>query len=91
MNIIAVLIISTINFLEPASGHGQLEIVFKDCRTGQLFYNEKICLKDEEGKEIDFLVNHKKNKLKRLKPGTYKIEFESIFGRREVEEHFEHC
>lgn len=64
---------------------GQIKIHFKDCRDNYPVYHNIIQLKSENGKSIERIITRKDNKIKKLEPGNYEIEFESIFGRKEVE------
>lgn len=64
---------------------GQIEVFIKDCRNNKLVYNQKIKLKSESGKSYSLITTRKKNKLRKLEPGYYSIEFKSLLGRLEVE------
>ena len=83
MKIIISLVIISLG-LSPNTG--QIEIVVNDCReNGRPNFWCDIKLKSDDGKLIERTISQDDNTIKKLDPGNYELEFQSILGRTEVE------
>jgi len=81
------LLVFTLPFsiLSPITRTGQVKIHFIDCRENDEPVAKLVSIKSETGETIDTVISPKRDKIKKLKPGKYEMEFTSLFGLKEVE------